>query len=159
MTSRFPRDTSPPGNSEQGPGDSLSPEQRSERMSRVRNKNTQLEQEAREILDSLGYKYSLQDNSLPGKPDLVLADGKKVIFIHGCFWHRHEVCHNGTRWPKSKLDFWAPKLEGNKKRDLAEQDQLRLSGWEVLVIWECELQKRKREELINKIQFFIEVGE
>jgi DNA mismatch endonuclease (patch repair protein) len=148
------------GNEEQEPSfDILSPEQRSERMSRVRDRDSGLELTVRAFIDEMGYKYRLHEGNLPGKPDVVFPDSMKVIFIHGCFWHRHSTCHNGTRETKSKRDYWIPKLEGNKKRDLEEQDQLRQAGWDVLVLWECEIKKNKVEELKERLRYFLEVGE
>ncbi|HBI46414.1 MAG TPA: very short patch repair endonuclease, partial [Planctomycetales bacterium] len=97
--------------------DSLSPEERSERMSRVRNKDTKPELVVRRLVHSLGYRYRLHSGRLPGRPDIVFAGRKKVVFVHGCFWHRHRGCAL-CRMPKSRLDFWAPKLEGNRRRDI-----------------------------------------
>ncbi len=116
--------------------DTLTPDQRSERMSRVRGKSTKPEMKVRRIAHAMGYRYRLHSRTLPGHPDLVFSSRKKVIFVHGCFWHRHEGC---GRMPKSRLDFWAPKLESNKTRDLENQQRLRAMGWSFLVIWECEI--------------------
>jgi DNA mismatch endonuclease, patch repair protein len=116
--------------------DTLSPDQRSERMSRVRGKSTKPEMKVRRIAHAMGYRYRLHSRTLPGHPDLVFNGRKKVIFVHGCFWHRHEGC---GRMPKSRLDFWAPKLESNKIRDLDNQRRLLSMGWSFLVIWECEI--------------------
>lgn len=118
--------------------DTLSPEERSERMSRVRNKDTKPEMRVRRLVHSLGYRYRLHPGKLPGRPDLVFPGRGKVIFVHGCYWHRHEGCTR-CRLPKSRLDFWAPKLERNRLRDLENQAKLRESGWDVLVVWECEV--------------------
>lgn len=133
--------------------DTLTRAQRSERMSRVRPKDTKPEWVVRRLLHRLGYRYRLHVRGLPGQPDLVFPSRKKVIFVHGCFWHRHPRCKN-TRLPKSRLDFWKPKLEGNRKRDLKHQRQLRRLGWKFLVIWECEtksesLTKRKALEFLE----------
>ena len=125
--------------------DTLTREERSERMSRVRSTNTKPEMMVRRLVHSLGYRYRLHDAKLPGKPDLVFASRKKVIFVHGCFWHRHPRCKN-TRWPKSRLDFWKPKLEGNRKRDLCHQRKLRRSGWRYLIVWECQTANMERLE-------------
>ncbi len=118
--------------------DTLSPAERSKRMSRVRGKDTKPELRVRRLVHSMGYRYRLHSNELPGSPDLVFASRKKVIFVHGCFWHRHEGCSR-CRLPKSKLDFWAPKLEKNRLRDIENQVKLNELGWNVLVIWECEV--------------------
>lgn len=134
-------------------GDSLSPAERSERMSRVRNKDTKPELAVRRLVHSMGYRYRLHSKTLPGHPDLVFAGTRKVIFVHGCFWHRHKGCPN-CRLPKSKLDFWVPKLEGNRRRDLASQAKLRRQGWKILVVWECEL--RNQQRLSHRIMEFLE---
>lgn len=98
--------------------DTLSPQERSERMGRVRNKDTKPEMVVRRLTHSLGYRYRLHGRKLPGRPDMVFAGRKKVIFVHGCFWHRHDEQNCPlTRWPKSRLEFWVPKLEKNKQRD------------------------------------------
>lgn len=120
--------------------DSLTPEQRSQRMSRIHGKNSKAEMLVRRLVHGMGYRYRLHVSKLPGKPDLVFRKRRKVIFIHGCFWHRHD-CHLG-RLPKSRLDFWLPKLEKNKVRDQTNRDTLTALGWDQLVIWECELKDR-----------------
>lgn len=117
--------------------DTLSPKERSERMSRVRPKDTKPEMRVRRLIHSMGYRYRLHTSSLPGRPDLVFPGRRKAIFIHGCFWHRHS-CKTGIRLPKSRLDFWVPKLEGNRQRDASNQARLQALGWDVLTIWECE---------------------
>lgn len=116
--------------------DTLTPLERSERMSRVRNKDTKPELAVRRLLWALGFRYRLQARRLPGRPDIVFPRDKKVIFIHGCFWHRHNKC---GRMPKSRREFWEPKLRANRARDLRNQRQLKKLGWEYQVIWECEL--------------------
>lgn len=133
--------------------DSLSPEERSERMSRVRHKNTKPELVVRRLVWSLGYRYRLHSRKLPGNPDLVFAGRKKVIFVHGCFWHQHENCRQ-YRMPRSKLDFWLPKLESNKLRDKRNQQLLREQGWDYLVVWECQLKDKTQVE--NNIISFLE---
>ncbi|WP_230874856.1 very short patch repair endonuclease [Methylomonas sp. LL1] len=107
-------------------------------MSRVRNKDSIPEMKLRRLVHGLGYRYRLHVGKLPGKPDLVFPGRRSVIFMHGCFWHRHPGCKL-ARLPKSKLDFWVEKLEGNKQRDITHQKQLWELGWRVLVIWECEM--------------------
>src|SRR5260370_1899184 len=101
--------------------DTLSRAERSERMARVRFKDTKLEIAVRRLIHSLGYRYRLYRGDLPGHPDLVFARRKKIIFVHGCFWHHHPRC---GRVPKSRLRFWLPKLEVNRKRDLLIQRKL-----------------------------------
>jgi len=118
--------------------DTLTKTERTERMSRIRSKYTKPELHVRRLVYSLGYRYRLHRRDLPGTPDLVFPSRRKVIFVHGCFWHRHTGCPN-TRWPKSKLGFWKPKLEANKRRDIKHKKQLTRQGWRYLVVWECEL--------------------
>ncbi len=133
--------------------DNISPEARGRQMSRVRSKDTKPEMIVRRLIFSMGYRYRLHDARLPGSPDLVLAGRRKVVFVHGCFWHRHTDCAL-ARLPKSRLDFWLPKLVGNKVRDQTNQRLLRKLGWRVLVVWECELRDTKR--LARKIRRFLE---
>ena len=111
---------------------------RSAHMARVRSKNTRPEMIVRKLVFAAGYRYRLHLRKLPGSPDLVFPSRKKVIFVHGCFWHRHDNCA-ASRIPKSRVDFWSDKLNGNKARDLRNRDALIQAGWQVLVIWECEL--------------------
>lgn len=132
--------------------DSLTPAQRSERMSRVRSKDTKPELAVRRLVHAMGYRYRLH-GQLPGRPDMVFASRRKVIFVHGCFWHRHRGCKN-CRMPKSRLAFWRAKLEGNRQRDLVKMKELRKLGWKPLVVWECELKAVDR--LSNRIRGFLE---
>ena len=125
--------------------DSLSPEERSEIMARVRSKNSRPELAVRKLTFALGYRYRLHVRDLPGCPDLVFRPRRKVIFVHGCFWHRHANCAR-ARMPKSNLDFWADKLEGNRKRDDKNRRALAREGWQVLTIWECQLKNPARIE-------------
>ena len=123
--------------------DSLSPKERSEVMARVRSKNSRPEMLVRKLVFLLGYRYRLHDSRLPGCPDLVFKSRRKVIFVHGCFWHRHFRCAL-ARMPKSRLDFWRPKLEGNKARDRRNHRALTRGGWRVLTIWECQTSEPER---------------
>lgn len=125
--------------------DSLSPNERSAVMARVRSKNSRPELFVRKIVFALGYRYRLHAGDLPGRPDLVFRNRRKVIFVHGCFWHRHAACAL-ARLPKSRVEFWATKLEGNKQRDQRNQKALVKQGWKVLTIWECQLKKVQRLE-------------
>ena len=118
--------------------DSLSPDERSKIMARVRSKNSRPELAVRRLVFRLGYRFRLHDDSLPGSPDLVFRARRKVIFVHGCFWHRHARCPM-ARIPKSNVDFWTTKLEGNRKRDERSMRALLTDGWKTLIIWECEL--------------------
>lgn len=127
--------------------DSLTPEQRSLQMSRVKSTDTKPEMFVRKLVFGMGFRYRLHDKRLPGKPDLVFARLKKIIFVNGCFFHMHESCHL-ARIPKSKREFWIPKLEGNKLRDQHILASLQREGWSVLVVWECEL---KNESLLRSV--------
>ncbi len=118
--------------------DTLTVAERSERMGRVRNRDSKVELRVRSLVHGMGYRYRLHSRALPGCPDLVFAARRKVIFVHGCFWHRHAPCHL-ARLPKTRLDFWLPKLEANRLRDLNNQSKLREIGWDILVVWECEV--------------------
>jgi DNA mismatch endonuclease (patch repair protein) len=133
--------------------DPLSPSERSARMKLIRSKNTKVELRVRRLTHSMGYRYRLHSKVLPGSPDMVFASRKKVIFVHGCFWHQHENCRH-YRMPRSKLDFWLPRLESNKNRDARVYKQLHESGWRNLVVWECEL--KNQEALSSKIHAFLE---
>lgn len=137
--------------------DTLSPKQRSERMSRVRGKDTKPEMLVRKLVHGMGYRYRLHRRDLPGIPDLVFAKKKKVIFIHGCFWHRHgDPNCKLARLPKSRLDFWVPKLERNRQRDAENQAKFESNGWKILIVWECEV--GYKEHLKNKILAFLKEG-
>lgn len=120
--------------------DTLSPGERSARMSLVRAKDTGPEMTVRRLVFSLGGRYRLHAKDLPGHPDLVFRTQRKVIFVHGCFWHRHRSPRCPlARLPKSRLDFWLPKLEGNRERDKRNERALRRLGWKVLTVWECQI--------------------
>lgn len=114
-------------------------------MARVRSTNSRPELAVRKLIFALGYRYRLHARDLPGKPDLVFRKLRKVIFVHGCFWHCHASCAL-ARMPKSRLDFWEPKLQGNKDRDERTERALRKDGWKVLTIWECQLKNAQRLE-------------
>lgn len=109
-------------------------------MSRVRGRDTKPEMVVRRLIHGFGYRYRLHGKNIPGRPDLVFASARKVIFVHGCFWHRHsDSACKLARLPKSRLDFWLPKLNANAARDNENQRTLRAMGWTVLTIWECTL--------------------
>lgn len=113
---------------------------RSAQMARVRGRDTKPEIRVRRALHAAGLRYRLHDKSLPGKPDIVLRSRGIVVFVHGCFWHRHpDPTCKLARMPKSRLDFWGPKLDGNRARDLRNEEALRSDGWDVQTVWECEL--------------------
>jgi len=135
--------------------DTLTRAERSERMSRVRGKDTKPEMAVRRLVHGMGFRYRLHRRDLPGIPDLVFPRLKKVIFIHGCFWHRHSDPYcKLARLPKSRIDFWKPKLEANRRRDIKNKRNLIRLGWEVLVVWECEI--GNKEHIENIIQGFLE---
>ena len=131
--------------------DRVSKEKRSEMMKKVRGKNTAPELAVRKLVYSLGYRYRLHGKNLPGKPDLVFSGRKKVIFVHGCFWHYHG-CKKGMP-PKSRSEYWLPKLEENKRRDEKAISDLIGKGWKVLVVWQCET--KNLEELTTRISDFL----
>jgi DNA mismatch endonuclease, patch repair protein len=133
--------------------DTLTRIERSKRMALIRSKDTKPELLVREIARSCGYRFRLHVSDLPGKPDIVFPKRKKVIFIHGCFWHRHPGCAL-ARLPKSKLDFWVPKLTKNRRRDLRNIAKLRRDNWRVAVVWECQL--KKPDSLEKRIKKFLE---
>src|SRR5690242_9549357 len=112
-------------------------EKRSEIMSHVKGSNTAVEIKVRSLLHRLGYRFRLHVSSLPGKPDIVLPRFKRVVFVHGCFWHGHSGCSRATL-PKSNADFWARKIDGNIARDRNNTRRIKTLGWEVLVIWQCQ---------------------
>lgn len=124
--------------------DTLTPRQRSERMSRVRSKDTKVEMVVRRLVHGLGYRYRLHDRALPGSPDLVFRRRKRVIFVHGCFWHAH-ACKLG-RMPKSRVGFWSTKINANRVRDARVLQRLDEMGWRALTVWECELSDREKLE-------------
>ena len=124
--------------------DHLTPEKRSHLMSRIRSRDTKPEMTVRRMVHAMGFRYRLHRRDLPGCPDLVLPRHRKVVLVHGCFWHSHAGCRAG-RVPASNADFWLPKLRRNTERDAANEEALRCLGWSVLVLWEC--QTRKAPEL------------
>ena len=133
--------------------DTLSPRERSARMALVRGKNTKPEMLVRRLVHALGFRYRLHKRELPGSPDLVFSGRGKVIFVHGCFWHRHVRCPL-ARLPKSRGEFWLPKLEGNAMRDKRNVRALRGAGWGVMTIWECQLRDTLR--LTSRIKRFLD---
>lgn len=117
--------------------DRINREKRSANMARIQAKNTAPELIVRKAAHRLGFRFRLHRKDLPGKPDLVFPRLKKIVFVHGCFWHRHEACQFAYM-PKSNVSFWHKKFEGNKARDKKNLQLLKAQGWDVLVIWECE---------------------
>ncbi|MEH0021451.1 MAG: very short patch repair endonuclease [Desulfobacter sp.] len=120
--------------------DKITPEQRSKNMAAVKNKNTTPEVRVRKALHSMGYRFRLHRNDLPGCPDIVLPKYKWCIFVHGCFWHQHPGCKRAT-FPETRKEFWELKFKKNKERDELAVDSLKKLGWKPIVIWECETKK------------------
>lgn len=135
--------------------DTLTPAERSMVMARIRGKDTKPELTVRRLVHAMGYRYRLHDRRLPGTPDLVFTGRRKVILVHGCFWHRHESCPL-ARLPKTRRNFWKPKLEGNKQRDQRKMAELEELGWQVLVVWECET--RDKVDLAARVRRFLNNG-
>jgi DNA mismatch endonuclease, patch repair protein len=125
--------------------DTLSPAERSERMRRVRSRDTQPELRLRGLVWALGYRYRKNIKGVVGNPDLAFVGRKRAIFLHGCFWHRHN-CAAGSRTPKSRVEFWTAKFESNVCRDAKVKNKLRGAGWKSLVVWECQLKNSERVE-------------
>ena len=121
-------------------------------MSRIRARDTKPELLVRGLTHGMGFRYRLHRRDLPGSPDLVFSSLRKVIFVHGCFWHRHPNCKL-ARLPKSRQEFWVSKLMANRERDLVNQARLSDSGWDSLVVWECET--RDQEMLAERIRTFL----
>jgi DNA mismatch endonuclease (patch repair protein) len=130
----------------------LTQAERSAHMRRVRRANTSPELAVRRALHRLGYRYRLHQRRLPGTPDLVFASRRKVVFVHGCFWHRHPGCPRTTT-PQNNSAFWAEKFAANLERDQRKEAELRAGGWSVLVVWECEI--RDLEALSHKLMEFL----
>lgn len=132
--------------------DTVSKSRRSEIMSRIHSKDTAPEMLVRRLVWGLGYRYRLHARGLPGRPDLVFPSRKKVVFVHGCFWHMHR--HGGTaRVPKSRVKFWLQKLSGNAERDANAKRALTRLGWSSIVVWEC--QTANRDRLAGRLKAFL----
>lgn len=122
---------------------------RSDIMRAVKRTHTAPEIIVRQALHSLGLRFRLHRRDLPGSPDIVLPRFRTVVFVHGCFWHRHPDCRYATT-PKSRQDYWLPKFTANVERDTRKEALLREQGWRVLLVWECEA--KKRERLLNRLR-------
>lgn len=127
--------------------DTKTPAERSENMSRIRSTNTKPEEIVRKYLFSHGFRYRKNDKRYPGKPDIVLPKYRTIIFVNGCFWHMHGCSR--SRLPRSNQEYWKPKIERNIQRDAVNQQKLETDGWNVIVVWECELKKRVAEERLS----------
>lgn len=130
--------------------DVFSKEQRSYIMAKVKDRNTKPEILVRKYLFSHGFRYRLNVKNLSGKPDIVLSKYKTIIFVNGCFWHGHQNCSNATL-PQTNIEYWYDKIQKNITRDKVEQDKLKEEGWNVIIIWECQLKKRNREETLSRL--------
>ena len=135
--------------------DRVSAAKRSEIMRSVKHKDTGPEIALRKMLHRLGYRYKLHAKNLPGKPDIAFPGRRKVIFVHGCFWHGHR-CRYG-RLPQSRLEYWQPKIEANRTRDARKANELRRAGWKIAVVWQCELKTSERT-LKRVVSFLDERG-
>lgn len=134
--------------------DKLTPENRSALMSRIRSRDTKPEMAVRRLLHGLGYRYVLHDTRLPGKPDLVFPSRRKVLFVHGCFWHGHD-CGRGFR-PVKNAEFWAAKIDGNRARDRRHVRAISAQGWQVLTVWECAIRSDRMAVLERRLVKFLE---
>jgi DNA mismatch endonuclease, patch repair protein len=128
--------------------DNRTKEQRSYNMSRIRSKNTKPEILVRKHLYSQGFRFRLHSSKLKGRPDIILAKFKTVVFIHGCYWHGHKNCKN-AKVPVSNRNFWIQKILTNKKRDRLNASFLRREGWKVITLWECQLAKQKKDRTLT----------
>lgn len=128
---------------------------RSYNMSRIKGKNTKPEEIVRKYLFAKGFRYRINDKRLPGSPDIVLPKYRTVIFVNGCFWHGHEGCRYFV-WPQNNADFWKSKIIANVGRDRKKETELNERGWKVIVIWECQLKPRSKddtlESLVNELE-------
>ena len=129
---------------------------RSENMRRIRSKDTKPEMEVRRQLHGAGFRYSLNNKTVPGHPDLWLRKHNTAVFVHGCFWHRHEGCKYAYE-PKSRQEFWTAKFEANKRRDETVKEQLREAGIRQFVVWECSL--KKGTDIAERFRAFLETGD
>ena len=136
--------------------DTISPDRRSENMRRIRSSGTAPEMAVRKAAHAMGYRYRLHLKGLPGKPDLVFRSRRKVVFVHGCFWHQHaEPGCRVVREPKSNQGYWSAKLERNRERDVEHERQLIEGGWQVLTIWECEVEA-DLDRVTRRLQAFLD---
>jgi DNA mismatch endonuclease (patch repair protein) len=134
--------------------DTISPEHRSWNMSRIKSKDTKPELIVRSQLHKMGFRFRLHRKDLPGKPDIVLPKFKTVIFVHGCFWHRHKNCKYAYN-PKSRKKFWKEKFERNIERDKCNQKKLSALGWMTVVIWECNITNQAEPQYLKKLNLML----
>ena len=126
---------------------------RSRIMRAVKSRDTKPEMIVRRLAHAMGYRYRLHRAGLPGKPDLVFGPRRKVIFVHGCFWHGHD-CKRGARVPKTNVEYWTAKIGGNRQRDADSEAALIAMGWRVLIVWECEM--KDRAALAARLRAYLE---
>lgn len=136
--------------------DRVSEEQRSWNMSRIRGENTKPELQLRSLLHGAGYRFRLHDPELPGRPDIILKKYRAVIFVHGCYWHRHPNCPNTTT-PGTRTAFWQAKFDETVERDKRKAGELAARGWQVITVWECELEKDP-QGVLDTIRSVLERG-
>lgn len=130
--------------------DKITPEQRHYTMSRIRGKDTKPEILVRQYLFSEGFRFRKNDKRYPGHPDIVLPKYRTMVFVNGCFWHGHEGCKYYTV-PKSNTEFWVSKIKRNQERDRSDREELEKNGWNVITVWECQLEKKVREEALKDL--------
>ncbi|MQP68392.1 DNA mismatch endonuclease Vsr [Niveispirillum sp. SYP-B3756] len=138
--------------------DVVSKEIRSRMMASIRGKDTKPEMLVRQALTTAGVRYRLHRKDLPGAPDLVMASRRAVIFVHGCFWHRHKGCRY-VKLPSSNVDFWRAKLDRNVERDRKVVDELIAAGWRILIVWECAIRRGANSDLQRLIMSWLESSE
>ena len=136
--------------------DTLTPEERSAHMRKIRGKDTKPEMVVRRMVHGLGYRYRLHKKGLPGSPDLAFSSRQKAIFVHGCFWHAHpDPSCPIAKTPKSRVDFWEAKFARNRERDQRKKAELQELGYDVLVVWECELRRNPPEAIMERLDGFL----
>lgn len=135
--------------------DIFSKKKRSEIMKKIGPKDSEQEMFVRKLIHSMGYRYRLHGKDLPGTPDIVFSKYRKVFFVNGCFWHGHKGCKK-SRLPETNREFWETKLKYNCKNDRTKYRELKKSGWDYMIIWQCEIKKRNTEKLKTKIRKFLE---
>jgi DNA mismatch endonuclease (patch repair protein) len=132
--------------------DHLTQAERSDNMGRIRCKDTAPERMVRSLLHQMGFRFRLHQTKLPGNPDVVLPKYGTVVFMHGCYWHRHEGCRRGQSMPTTKPEFWKTKFEKNRARDLLVRNELTALGWKIVIVWECELKPHNFEKLEMRLR-------
>jgi DNA mismatch endonuclease (patch repair protein) len=134
--------------------DTVSPEKRSRMMAAIKSRNTDPELTVRRKLHSMGFRFRLHRKDLPGKPDIVLPKYNAAVLVHGCFWHQHQGCVL-AHWPRSREEYWGPKLARTIARDHENSEKLRRLGWKVIVVWECEIRKNP-DQVVKEVKLALE---